>query len=150
MCLCAMQRTTIRHQHAVRCWRCSHQCFDQPASVLIQLQWPPQSNRLCSAAGRLCSDWHCLCAVYLLIFIRLPDSGEIPTQQLAAVLPSCHDWSLPVGQLLVAADLHTLTCTLCYSLNFRHCHPLHAHKGKGACIQWMLLACFKMPSTVCT
>ena len=100
-----MQWAAVCHQHAVWCGRCTHQCFGQPAGILIQLQWAPQSNRLCSAAGRPCSDWQCLCVVHLFIFIRLPDSGEIPAQKVADLLSLCNRRFL-VCKLLVAADPH--------------------------------------------
>lgn len=56
-----------------------------------------------------------------------------------------------VGQLLVAADLHTFACTLCYSLkSFRRSHQLLMCSDGGGCRQWTLLACFMLPSSVST
>lgn len=79
MCLPAMQWAAVCHQHAVWCWRRTHQCCGKLAGILIKLQWAPQRNRLCSAAGHPCSDRQCLGAVYIFIFIRLPDQGEMLT-----------------------------------------------------------------------
>ena len=149
VCLSAMQWAAVCHQHAVWCGRCTHQCFGQPAGILIQLQWPPQSNRFCSAAGRPCSDWQCLCVVHLFIFIRLPDSGE----SLYKRLQICFHFAT-VGFLFASFLLlltHTLVSTLCYSLKFRHSHPFLSFIYEGrACLQWMLLACFSLPSSVST
>lgn len=136
-----MQWAAVCHQHAVWCRRRTHQCCGQLAGILVQLQWAPQRNRLCSAAGKSCSDRQCVSAVYIFIFIRLPDSGEMPTQHWLQVC-----FHVTISSLLLGP--HTLCVhTLLQLENQAFSSTTYMFITGEPWLQWTVLACVSLPSS---